>query len=62
MEILAGLPFVIAIIIFAIWICQQACQGVKSVGRTTRAIGEWNKKQLGEKDESTGTYRHSRKR
>jgi flagellar biogenesis protein FliO len=62
MEILAGLPFVIAIILFGLWVISQCCQGVRSIGRTTNAIGEWNKKQLGEKDACSRTNKRSRRR
>jgi len=41
---------VLALIFFAIWVCQQACQGVKSVDRTTKAIGEWNNEQLSKRE------------
>lgn len=46
--VIAGLIFIGGFIWFIIGCSLQAAQ---SVNRTARAIGEWNKKQLGEKNE-----------
>ena len=58
MELLMA-PLVFAVIIWVVFGFLNAC---RSIDNTTKAIGEWNKKQLRNQHESSRASRHSRRR
>jgi len=46
MEEILCIPFLIGFIILGLWLFLGFKEGVKSIGRTTEAVGEWNREQL----------------